>query len=106
MYLTDKLGVIREKQDQMQKWLGAAWMPRLVWQKAQLLELELLIKLDPRNAQIFDKFTNFVKSIDELKDTKWEKPYFLFAQYIDLLERNLTPPTFSASRADEKERYE
>ena len=69
-----------------------------------MLELQLLIRLDPRNAQIFDKFTNFVKSIDEIKETKWEKPYFLFAQYIDLLERNLPAPEFS--RNEEKERYE
>jgi hypothetical protein len=51
-------------------------MPKKVYQKAQLFELELLIKIEPRNDKIFDKFSTFVKSLGELK---WEKPNFLFA---------------------------
>jgi hypothetical protein len=60
-------------------------MPKLVYQKAQLFELELLIKIEPRNEKIFDNFAAFVKQLGELK---WEKPNFLFAQYVDMLERN------------------
>ena len=51
-------------------------MPKLIYQKAKLLELELLIKIDQRNPDIFNKFSEFVKNID--KDP-WEKPNFLFA---------------------------
>ena len=60
----------------MQKSIGAEFMPKLIYQKAKLLELELLIKIDQRNPDIFNKFSEFVKNID--KDP-WEKPNFLFA---------------------------
>ena len=33
-YLTSKLDDIKVKQDQMQKWIGATWMPKFVYQKA------------------------------------------------------------------------
>jgi len=57
--------------------------------------LELLIKINPRNDKIFENFTTFVKSIEEFK---WEKPNFLFAKYIDMLERNL--PAHSSEKTD------
>ena len=75
-YLHSKLDEIKDKCDHMQKQIGAVWMPKLVYQKAQLLELELLIKIEPRNEKIFESFANFVKSQNE---EKWEKPNFLFA---------------------------
>ncbi len=67
---------ILHKVDQMQKQIGNAWMPKLVYQKAQLLAIDLQIKIDPRNEEIFDKFSDFVK---KLADTPWEKPNFKFA---------------------------
>lgn len=91
-YLHSKLETIKAKVDQMQKQIGVQWMPKMVYQKAQLLELELLIKIDPRNEKIFENFTDFVKKIEQQK-LDWEKPNFLFAQYIDTLERNLLTET-------------
>jgi hypothetical protein len=67
------------------------------------LELELQIKIDPRNDKIFENFTQFVKSIEAQK-LDWEKAHFLFAQYIDLLERNLI--TDSSIKPGDREREE
>ena len=52
-----------------------------------MLELQLLIKIDPNNEEIFEKFDQFIKSIETQK-LEWEKAHFIFAQYLDLLERN------------------
>ena len=62
-------------------------MPRLCYQKAQLLAIELQIKLSPRNPAIRESFYQFVQSI---KDDKWEKPNFRFAQYLDMVD---SPPS-------------
>jgi hypothetical protein len=40
-------------------------MPKLIYQKAKLLELELLIKIDQRNPDIYNQFSEFVKNIDK-----------------------------------------
>ena len=58
-------------------------MPKLVLQKAQLFSIELQIKIDPRNPNILDKFSEYVKI---KKNEKWEKPNFKFAQYLDMLD--------------------
>ena len=66
-------------------------MPKLVLQKAQLLSIELQIKIDPRNPSILDKFNEYIKA---KKNDRWEKPNFKFAQYLDMLDQktnNLTP---------------
>ena len=75
----------------MTKQVGCAWMPKLVLQKAQLLSIELQIKIDPRNPSILDKFNEYVKA---KRNDRWEKPNFKFAQYLDMLDQktnNLTP---------------
>ena len=61
-------------------------MPRLIHAKAQLLSIELQIKIDPRNPSILENFSQFVKVIQA---EKWEKPHFKFAQYLDMLD---SPP--------------
>ena len=66
-------------------------MPKIVLQKAQLLSIELQIKIDPRNPSILEKFNDYVKA---KRNDKWEKPNFKFAQYLDMLDQkqnNLTP---------------
>ena len=66
-------------------------MPKLVLQKAQLLSIELQIKIDPRNPSILEKFNEYVKA---KRNDRWEKPNFKFAQYLDMLDQktnNLTP---------------
>ena len=75
----------------MTKQVGCAWMPKIVVQKAQLLSIELQIKIDPRNPSILEKFNEYVKA---KRNDKWEKPNFKFAQYLDMLDQktnNLTP---------------
>ena len=67
----------------MTKQVGCAWMPKLVLQKAQLLSIELQIKIDPRNPSILEKFNEYVKA---KRNDKWEKPNFKFAQYLDMLD--------------------
>jgi hypothetical protein len=76
-------------------------MPKRVYQKAQLFELELLIKIEPRNEKIFENFSNFVKALGDLK---WEKPNFLFAQYVDMLERNNINQPSTESSDDRRKR--
>ena len=66
-------------------------MPKLVLQKAQILSIELQIKIDPRNPSILEKFNEYVKA---KRNDRWEKPNFRFAQYLDMLDQktnNLTP---------------
>ena len=75
-YLLTKMDVIKEKCDTMYKNSRFSWMPQLVFEKAYLLSITLSIKMDPRNPNIMDKFSDFVK---KLRDKKWEKPYFKFA---------------------------
>ena len=82
-YLIEKLPTIEQKAESMTKQIGCAWMPKLVLQKAQLFSIELQIKIDPRNPNILDKFSEYVKI---KKNEKWEKPNFKFAQYLDMLD--------------------
>jgi hypothetical protein len=57
-----------------------AWMPKLVSQKVQLMMILLRIKINTRDPNIIGQFQEFVKKI---KQEKWEKPNFKFAEYLD-----------------------
>ena len=56
------------------------------------------IKIDPRNPNILDKFSEFVKGIAK---ESWEKPNFMFAQYLDMLDSS---PTVSPLPPDQLRR--
>ena len=82
-YLSQQMSTIERKCDEAQKMFAAAFAPKLVKQKAELLKMELLIKTDPRNVEIKDKFRDLAQNQEELK---WEKPCFRYAQYLDMLD--------------------
>lgn len=82
-YLIEQLPEIERKVDNMTKQAGCSWQPKLVLQKAQILSIELQIKIDPRNPSILEKFNEYVKA---KRNDRWEKPNFKFAQYLDMLD--------------------
>ena len=53
-------------------------MPKLVYQKAQLMSIELQIKIDPKDDKLFKIYFAFVKQIEEC-NVHWEKPFFKLA---------------------------
>lgn len=82
-YLVGKLDDIKGKCEKMQKDYPVLWVPQKVFEKAVLLSIELQIKIDPRNSLIQNQFAKYVK---DLAKDKWEKPYFKFASYLDMLD--------------------
>jgi len=89
VYLQNNFSKIETKVEQMAKQINTySWMPKMVDKKAQLLQIELQIKINPRNPTIKDNFQDFVKKI---KTDKWEKPNFKFAQYLDTLDAQAMP---------------
>ena len=80
------------------------WLPDRIFEKAQLFIIELLIKIDQRNAKILAQFTKYVKDIGK---NKWEKPFFKFGQYLDMLDTppcGITQPLVNLTEEEKKKR--
>ena len=77
------MDVIKDKCDRMYKDTKVIWLPSKIFEKSELFKIELLIKIDARNTAILPMFSKFVK---DLGKNKWEKPFFRFGQYLDMLD--------------------
>ena len=95
---------IREKCDKMYKDHRVIWLPQRVFEKSELFKIELLIKIDARNPAILPMFSKFVK---DLGKAKWEKPFFRFGQYLDMLDQpacGIQQPQSTLSDEEKKKR--
>lgn len=105
-YLISKLEEIREKCDKMYKETKVVWLPSKIFEKAVLFSIELQIKIDARNPQILPQFSQFVKELTKNKK-EWEKPFFKFGQYLDMLDNpacGIQQPIQNLSEEEKKKR--
>lgn len=103
-YLTSKLDEIKQKCDKMQKEHFVIWVPQKIFEKCMLLSIELQIRIDPRNHNIQSQFSKFVKDLGKIS---WEKPFFKFAKYLDMLDTpaiGITQPPQNLSDDEKKKR--
>ena len=83
---------VKSKSDRMYKEQRVLWLKERMFERCQLLLIELQIKIDHRSPTIQAQFKDFVKSLSsetervglvENSRRRWEKPFFRYAQYLD-----------------------